>query len=507
MVSLRDVLGVPGLGLRLLTGESSLELDIRWAHVSELADPTPWLEGGELLLTTGLNAEWSYEYALEYCRRLVDTGVSALGISTGPDVAHPSMPPELVRAARESGLALVDVPNLTPLQAVVRAVAEAINAESNQPLRSTVEFQRQLTEAATSKNGIERVLEMLTENVGLKCEIYDTRLQPLMPRGEPLTLLSAELRRQVRRRMLGETKGSMTLHDAASILIVLPLGTGGRIRGILVVQRSEALSIRERSALKMSVPMLGLLLDLNYAADAPRRRARQSLAEALLAGTEPAERLLQVQKWAGVTASHVQVLRAKMRSNDQRRSFIAGIAELAGDVLVRNEDDRLTAILCDPQEEMLEALVVLTEELEVSEVGLGKVVEPAEAVLSFHEATRARDIAQLRNVSIVALPDYRTQAALTLLGDPVEQRAFADSVLLPIDEHDRENPRQPLLPALQAYFDAIGSLEIAAGELGIHRHTMRARIARISMVSGFNLTRASEYLELWLAVEFRRVNP
>ena len=27
---------------------------MRWVHSSELLDPTPWLSGGELLLTTGL---------------------------------------------------------------------------------------------------------------------------------------------------------------------------------------------------------------------------------------------------------------------------------------------------------------------------------------------------------------------------------------------------------------------------------------------------------------------
>ena len=33
---------------------AAIDRPLSWVHVSELADPTPFLEGGELLLTTGL---------------------------------------------------------------------------------------------------------------------------------------------------------------------------------------------------------------------------------------------------------------------------------------------------------------------------------------------------------------------------------------------------------------------------------------------------------------------
>ena len=43
------------LGLVVLAGASELDRRIEWVHSIELADPTPWLRGGELLLTTGLH--------------------------------------------------------------------------------------------------------------------------------------------------------------------------------------------------------------------------------------------------------------------------------------------------------------------------------------------------------------------------------------------------------------------------------------------------------------------
>ncbi len=55
MLTVRDLLG--DLEVRLLAGEEGLELPVRWVHISELLDPTPWLSGGEVLLTTGLQLD------------------------------------------------------------------------------------------------------------------------------------------------------------------------------------------------------------------------------------------------------------------------------------------------------------------------------------------------------------------------------------------------------------------------------------------------------------------
>ena len=45
---------VADCGLELAAGTDGAERPIRWVHISELEDPTPWLSGGELLLTTGI---------------------------------------------------------------------------------------------------------------------------------------------------------------------------------------------------------------------------------------------------------------------------------------------------------------------------------------------------------------------------------------------------------------------------------------------------------------------
>ncbi|MBV9805522.1 MAG: PucR family transcriptional regulator ligand-binding domain-containing protein, partial [Solirubrobacterales bacterium] len=69
MLTVRELLR--DLDVRLLAGERGLQLPVRWVHISELLDPTPWLSGGELLLTTGMQLQTPAQ-AREFVGRLAD---------------------------------------------------------------------------------------------------------------------------------------------------------------------------------------------------------------------------------------------------------------------------------------------------------------------------------------------------------------------------------------------------------------------------------------------------
>src|SRR5687768_802913 len=103
--------------------DAGLDRDVAWVHSTELADPTPFLEGGELLLTTGI----ALGPPDGYVRRLVAAGVVGLGFGTG--LSHERVPDGLTRAAREAGLALLEVPKATPFIAITKAVSRAVAAD------------------------------------------------------------------------------------------------------------------------------------------------------------------------------------------------------------------------------------------------------------------------------------------------------------------------------------------------------------------------------------------
>jgi purine catabolism regulator len=86
---------VDAIELGLASGEHAASAPIRWVHVSELVDPTPWLSGGELLLSTGM-ALADTDTQRAYVRRLVDHHLAGLGFGVG--FRHPALPPALLAA-------------------------------------------------------------------------------------------------------------------------------------------------------------------------------------------------------------------------------------------------------------------------------------------------------------------------------------------------------------------------------------------------------------------------
>jgi purine catabolism regulator len=113
------------LGLTLVSGQEAAQSHVRWVHSTELPDPTPWLKGGELLLTTGIQLDGA-KAQRELIERLADHDIAGLGFGTG--FAHKRVPSALVTAARKRQFPLFEVPYELPFIAITeRAFAQLVN--------------------------------------------------------------------------------------------------------------------------------------------------------------------------------------------------------------------------------------------------------------------------------------------------------------------------------------------------------------------------------------------
>ena len=103
------------LGLTLVAGQADAQAHVRFVHSTELADPTPWLKGGELLLSTGLQLKGP-KLQREFIERLVEHEIAGLGFGTG--FAHRRIPAALLAAARKQDFPLFEVPYELPFIAI-----------------------------------------------------------------------------------------------------------------------------------------------------------------------------------------------------------------------------------------------------------------------------------------------------------------------------------------------------------------------------------------------------
>ncbi|HEY1687950.1 MAG TPA: PucR family transcriptional regulator ligand-binding domain-containing protein [Solirubrobacteraceae bacterium] len=126
---------VEQLGLELLSGHETAASPVRWVHCTELADPTPWLRGGELLLTAGAHLADARSQ-----RGLIDVlaanDIAGLGFGVG--LAHDTMPQALVRQARKHELPLFEVPTEMPFIAITERVYAQLLDERHELLQRSL---------------------------------------------------------------------------------------------------------------------------------------------------------------------------------------------------------------------------------------------------------------------------------------------------------------------------------------------------------------------------------
>src|SRR5215213_5475306 len=220
---------VSEMGLELATGDAGADAPVRWVHISELPDPTPWLSGGELLLTTGIQLD-SEERQREFVRLLADRQLAGLGFGTGFD--HDQVPPAIVEEAAAAGFPVFEVPYELPFIALTeKAFARLVN-EQYEVLQRGIAIHKRLERIVLEERGLDEVVRALAAATGgAVCVLSgrgETIASKLFRRELPDAAVEA-VRDDVRRRSVAAGRGSETHEfvpdhpDLAGRTLVLPV--------------------------------------------------------------------------------------------------------------------------------------------------------------------------------------------------------------------------------------------------------------------------------------------
>src|SRR5919206_1421772 len=151
------------MGLELATGEDGADAPVRWVHISELPDPTPWLSGGELLLTTGIQLDTDKRQR-EFVRLLSGHHLAGLGFGTGFD--HDGLPEALVAEARELGFPVFEVPYELPFIAITeRAFTQLVNRQYESLQRASATHRR-LERLLLDERGLDELVRAIATTIG-----------------------------------------------------------------------------------------------------------------------------------------------------------------------------------------------------------------------------------------------------------------------------------------------------------------------------------------------------
>ncbi|MFI9171411.1 helix-turn-helix domain-containing protein [Streptomyces lincolnensis] len=530
-VPLAALLAREDLALRQIAGPEDPAAVIHWAHTSEMADPYPYLLGGELLLTAGVHipeAAGSGTYFDDYVARIVAAGGAALGFGVAP--VHDRVPRALVAACDAYELPLVEVPPQTTFSGVARAVWQLMAQARHAELRRVTEAQQSLAAAAARPDPVPSVLRQLAQRVGGLAVLYgpegveiasagratgdaarvalrelaevvrptgarsgmsspppplpvptlgaappDPHFRPERPRPQtPDGLKSAPPAFEERGSGggapgTGRRPTSATNTVAGTPLAAYALGAGhGFVLGVAAPRRDPG----DHTIASVAAVLLSLLTGEHQSGTGT---ARSSALVRLLLGAAPEDvaALLGAGEWLVVHAGP-----DTPGAPDPVAASALGAA--------------LGSPLVDVARDVVRVLVPARWEPVPQPgwtLGVSAAVGPREWADGDTQAARALARARATRGELVR---HGARPGLAELVPPEEAEAHARTLLAPLSP--------PLTETLRAWLSLHGSWDRTAVALAVHRNTVRQRIARCAALLETDLDDPDVRMELWFAL-------
>jgi len=505
-VSVRWLTEQRQLGLVILAGSQGLDRRIEWAHSIELADPSPWLRGGELLLTTGLRLPSADGDELHsYVGRLSRAGVVALGFGVG--LSHARVPDAIVAAADAAGLPLLQVPLPTPFIAVIRAVTQRIAEQQYEGVTRASRVQPRMTRAALHGGHRAVLMELATATGGSVLQFgADHDVIEAYPAGA-FTLAGAvidELRLGVGSPSRPDPVASMSSAGPTGVVTAHRLQVGRRLHGhialvtpgtptpvdhlllghaasLICLEQEKPLRLRE-AANRFNEMVVGLILDDTL-------RDRQTAEQLRITGLPVRDGVIAL---AIGDAHPRRALEAADRAlQDRDLPLVGTVSDGHAVVLLPSEPAALAGDLL--------VATAGSADAALRPAGVCRADTSAGIAGALRQAITAARLAAVRGSSLV---NADTMAGHTLMAVPAARAALAalaEHRLRPLADSSRQGDAD-LVETLRAFLEHHGHWEAASTAIGIHRHTLHKRVDRITVLLGVDLDSAHERAELLLCL-------
>jgi hypothetical protein len=471
-VPLAALLAREDLALRQIAGPTDPAAVIHWVHTSEMADPYPYLLGGELLLTAGVHipeAAGSGTYFDDYVARIVAAGGAALGFGVAP--VHDRVPRTLVAACEAYELPLIEVPPQTTFSGVARAVWQLMAQARHAELRRVTEAQQSLAAAASRPHPVPSVLRQLARRVTGRAVLYGPEGAEIAAAGPEPGSAAGEALAGLARLVTERSSATATDTTAGLHLAVYALGAGhGFVLGVATPRRDPG----DHTIASVAAVLLSLLTGEHQSGTGT---ARSSALVRLLLGAAPEDvaALLGTGEWLVVHAGP-----DAPGAPDPVAASALGAA--------------LGSPLVDVARDVVRVLVPARWEPVPQPgwtLGVSAAVGPREWADGDTQAARALARARATRGELVR---HGARPVLADLVPADEAAAHARALLAPL------TAAPALTETLRTWLSLHGSWDRTAVALAVHRNTVRQRIARCAALLETDLDDPDVRMELWFAL-------
>ena len=494
----------PGDGyatLRMLLSEQRLNLEpvqapeylldrhVRWVTVTEMVDPAPYLLGDELILTLG--SAWPDPESPDierFVRRIAGAGVAAVGIGLG--LGHERVPQRMIDAASEQGLPLIAVPLTTSFREIGEFVVDYVLGDKYAAVQNTLQAHSELTEALTSRLGVEGLIGRLRRLIDVPVAVVDywggvIANQPASTIWEIESII--EHRNSAAH---GDVLGGATVYPVViadkRVAFLCTHGTGEAPELMRFAVSLVALELSRRQALQHGRrELVGQVLGDYVQGDLADHEAHRRLSRAgvdfhhanrvILARVNCPPRLLEDVPW---------------NSDDF-------LPRQSGEYTVALVDDLIALVSSENVDvnELTRAATRHLERLGETRIGVGGPYQGVAGLrLSWLEAQGS-----MGSGSSAGTGTSMHLPRLMLASLKVPLQSIGDQILKVLLDYDAENDAQ-LVTTLKVYLECDCQSAEAAQRLFVHRNTLRYRLRLIEKLTGADLGHFEVLVNFYLAV-------
>lgn len=457
----------PELALREVVAPSANGFAL--AQTNELEDATEFIQPDSLVLTVGIAFKDHPADLGRYVDHLADAGAVAIGFGTG--LTFQAVPEEVVDAARRRGIGVFEVPRRIPFISILTAIHQEKRRRSQREQQQLIDAQEHLTRRA-----IPGSLDTL---VAAAADLFEANVRITGPGAAPV----AEA-------------------ESAKFGAIEP---GRRVRTTTHRLVSGPYSLQVRSEERVPAALLrhlAGLADMLLTRPAELRAARNELnAFALTARFGLGDALFPRGFDTPIDASGLTrptvITADRGRALEQARSALDTAAEAQGHFLYCAALDPLSLVLLvHPEQSGSDIVAALGQTAARVRVAVGRPVPAADLDESHIRALKSR-------CGVLALGDSSLPGSsrASWLTEPAVAEALQAQrrELFGVLETEDAARGTDYARTLTVFLQHGGQLAHTAEALGIHRHTARARIARIQELCGIDLADPATFAEAFFA--------
>lgn len=527
----------------VLAGGGGLGRSVRWVHVSELADIAGMLQGGELVLSTGVMLPEDRDALAQYIDALADVGAAGLVVELGRRYAD-ALPRPLVRAAGRRGLPLIALRTEVRFVSVTEAVHALVVDGQLTELRASEAVHQTFNELAVEGAEADDVVREVARMAGAPVVLENLSHQVLAfdPRGhDPQALLDGWERRSRNVAPAGRTG-----YDRRAGWLVTAVGARGRDWGRLVLVGEPGPPPRsatgaaapagaphrhtvllERGAATLA---LGRLLERDR--ESLERQTHRTLLSGILTHALTVSDVglraralgvpLDGRRLVGVMLRQrggppSAALEAQARLRDFTENAALAVRERGLTALIGTLDDGAVGLLVslgphDEEQSALDGFAAALQRLTEPHPASGPdfVMAAGSSVGALRDARRTLlEAAQVADAALhgeqsagrgyYRLPDVRLRGLLHLLRDDARLQTYVERELGPLLTHDAEHGTD-LVRILTAYLACGRNKSAAADAAHLSRPSFYDRLHRLERVLGVDLDQVESCLSLHVAL-------